>query len=229
MALSEAEIARYARQLLLPGLGEMGQERLRSSRVKVWGAGPLAGPALVYLAEAGVGAVIVEEAGAVAPADRAGWLYGPSDEGRPRLDLALESVDAANRFVYAEPEGRGPGPTAGLICLESADATRAAARAAFEARLPHVVAEVDGEGGAVTVVPVGGPCFECSFRPGSGRAGVAAGYAAASSLGALELAMLLACLTPEPRGRRIDLLRGHPSARATVRQPGCSCASGRSP
>ncbi len=229
MALSEAEIARYARQLLLPGLGEMGQERLRAARVKVWGAGPLAGPALLYLAEAGVGAVIVDDPGVVGPADRAGWLHGPSDEGKPRLDLALEAVDAANHFVYAEPEGRGPGPTAALICLESPEQARAAARIAFEARLPHVVAEVDGEGGSVTVVPVGGPCFECSYRPGGDRPGQAAGYAAASSLAALELVLLLACLTPEPRGRRLDLLRGHPAARATVRQPGCGCTVGRAP
>ncbi|BDG07813.1 HesA/MoeB/ThiF family protein [Anaeromyxobacter paludicola] len=227
MALSEAEIARYARQLILPGVGEMGQERLRAARVKVYGAGPLAGPALIYLAESGVGAVIVDDAAPVSPADRSGWLYGPADEGKPRLELALEAVDAANRFVYAEPEGRGPGPTAALVCLESPDATRAAAKACFEARLPHVVAEVDGEGGTVTVVPVGGPCFECSFRAGSERTGLPAGYAATSALAALELTLLLAFLTPEPRARRIELVRGHPAARVTVRQPGCACGTAR--
>jgi len=53
MALSEAEIARYARQLLLPAMGEEGQERLRAARVRVAGGGPASGPALLYLVAAG--------------------------------------------------------------------------------------------------------------------------------------------------------------------------------
>jgi len=71
MPLSEAEIARFARQLLLPGFGPVSQEFLRAARVQVVGAGAIAGPAMVYLAEAGVGTITVDDAADVSLGDTA--------------------------------------------------------------------------------------------------------------------------------------------------------------
>ena len=55
MLLSDAEIERYARQLVMPELGEAGQTKLRAARVLVLGAGGLGAPVIAGLAGAGVG------------------------------------------------------------------------------------------------------------------------------------------------------------------------------
>ena len=58
MLLSDAEIERYARQLVMPELGEAGQAKLRAARILVLGAGGLGAPVLAGLAGAGVGHVV---------------------------------------------------------------------------------------------------------------------------------------------------------------------------
>ena len=53
MPLTEQQLTRYERNLLLPELGEAGQEKLLSSRVLVVGAGGLGSPVAYYLAAPG--------------------------------------------------------------------------------------------------------------------------------------------------------------------------------
>ena len=55
MTLSSEEIERYARQIVLRGVGGPGQNKLKAARALVIGAGGLGSPALQYLAGAGVG------------------------------------------------------------------------------------------------------------------------------------------------------------------------------
>ena len=95
MALSDAEVARYARQLILPGFGPLAQEFLRAARVHVVGAGDVAGPALLYLAAAGIGTLYVDDGADVSPEDTAAWLYGAEQVGQPRIFAAVEAVRAA--------------------------------------------------------------------------------------------------------------------------------------
>jgi molybdopterin-synthase adenylyltransferase len=223
VSLTDAELARYARQLILPGLGAVTQEFLRAARVQVVGAGPTAGPALLYLAQAGIGTIFVDDAGDVAPEDGPAWLYPPGQLGEPRLIAAMEALKAASAFSRARAYATGADPTAVLVCAPWVSIAREAAERARVAGLPHVVARADGDGGEVVSVPPGAPCYSCAARPGTGAGPRPGASAAVATLGALELLLLLGGIAEEPRGRRVDLVLGQTHVRETTRIPGCPC------
>ena len=220
--LDEPRIARWARQLLVPGLGATGQERLMASRVRVIGADALSAPALVYLAQAGVGKLWIDDPELAGPADLGGWLLGPEAAGRPRAEAAAAALAPFSSFVAVETYPMGGVPTATLVVASSDAQALGAAEAARRARAPHVVIQADGDGGVVVSVPVGAPCYACARgASGAGRP-PAPGAAALASLGAQELLLLVAD-PAATAGRRFELVRGVSSMRATARMPGCAC------
>jgi adenylyltransferase/sulfurtransferase len=224
MPLSDPELARFARQLLLPGMSGLSQERLRSARVQVVGGGPIAGPAMLYLAAAGVGTLTLDDGADVAPEDAAGWLYPPSRLGQARATAALDALKAASGFARARLHATGADPTAVLVCATGRLAREAAERAR-QAGLLHAVVEGDGDGGAVVVVPPGAPCYACSHRVVAGLAPPPPTAAGLGALAAAELVLVISGALSPPQGRRIDLARGQVEVRATARQPGCACGA----
>jgi len=59
--LTDAETLRYSRHLLLEDVGELGQEKLKNSKVLIIGMGGLGSPAALYLAAAGVGTLVIAD------------------------------------------------------------------------------------------------------------------------------------------------------------------------
>jgi adenylyltransferase/sulfurtransferase len=226
VALSEAEIARYARQLMLPGLGPLTQEFLRSARIHVVGAGEVAGPALLYLAAAGIGTLYVDDGLDVGQEDVAGWLYRADQVGEARAFAAIAALKEASAFSKARAYATGAEPTAALVCTASVGVAREAAQRARAAGLPHVVALVDGEGGEVVVVPRGAACFACASRSGMGALPRPGAAAALGALAACELLLMVAGAAQGDTGRRIELVAGQPVSRATSKVPGCPCTQG---
>ncbi|APT90626.1 molybdopterin biosynthesis-like protein MoeZ [Corynebacterium sphenisci DSM 44792] len=91
--LTDAEAARYARHLSLPGLGPLGQRRLRAARVLVVGAGGLGSPILAYLGAAGVGRLTVIDDDVVEESNlQRQVLHRAADLGRPKAESAADAV-----------------------------------------------------------------------------------------------------------------------------------------
>lgn len=224
MPLSDDRIARYARQLLVPGFGEEAQERLLAARVRAVGLDAVASAGLVYLVQAGVGRLWLEDAENVAPADLAGWLFPPSAVGAPRVEAARSALAPLSTFSQVERYPTGGVPTATLVCVASVAQALGAAEPARRAGIPLVVIESDGDGGAVVTVPPGGPCYACARSVSSGHRPPEPAAMALSALAAQELLQLIAAPGSVP-GRRIELVRGVATARPTVRLAGCACAS----
>jgi adenylyltransferase/sulfurtransferase len=228
VALNDAQVSRFSRQLLVPGFGEAAQERLLTARVRVVGASGVAAPALVALVQAGVGRLWLEEPEDVSPADVPGWLYAQSAVGTPRVEAAAAALEPRAHHAVVGPYPIGGVPTATIVFAPSMAQSLAAAEQARRAGLPHVVVEADGEGGAVVTIPPGAPCFACArSAAGAGRP-PQPGIAALSALAAQELLLLLA-MPATVTGRRIDLVRGVTTTRATARLPGCACGEGQAP
>ena len=104
MSLSREEVERYARQIVLRGVGGPGQNKLKAARVLVVGAGGLGSPALQYLAGAGVGVLGIADDDAVALSNlHRQIIHGTDDVGRPKTESAADAVARLNPHVAVEP------------------------------------------------------------------------------------------------------------------------------
>jgi molybdopterin/thiamine biosynthesis adenylyltransferase len=95
---------RYARQLVMPEIGEAGQQKLSAARVLVVGAGGLGSPILFYLAAAGVGTLGIADNDKVSLSNlNRQILYAAEDQGRSKVITAVQRVRALNPSVKATP------------------------------------------------------------------------------------------------------------------------------
>ncbi len=102
--LTPDEIERYARHIVLHGVGGPGQQKLRAARVLVIGAGGLGAPLLQYLAAAGVGTLGIVDDDTVALSNlQRQVLHGTPDVGRPKVASAADAISRLNPHVSVEP------------------------------------------------------------------------------------------------------------------------------
>ncbi|MDT2077738.1 MAG: molybdopterin-synthase adenylyltransferase MoeB [Planktomarina sp.] len=99
-AMSDTELDRYARHIVMPEIGGSGQMRLRESRVLVIGAGGLGAPALQYLAAAGVGTIgIVDDDVVDASNLQRQVIHRDADIGLPKVQSAAQALRDLNPYV----------------------------------------------------------------------------------------------------------------------------------
>ncbi|MDI6807354.1 MAG: HesA/MoeB/ThiF family protein [Candidatus Eisenbacteria bacterium] len=98
--LSEEELERYSRQIILPEIGRAGQRKLRQGKVLVVGAGGLGSPALFYLASAGVGTIGIVDSEDVSLSNlQRQFIHTTKDIGKPKTDSAKKKLKLLNPSV----------------------------------------------------------------------------------------------------------------------------------
>ncbi len=103
MPLSDDEIERYARHIVLPEVGGPGQNRLKQSSVLVIGAGGLGAPLLLYLAAAGVGRIGIVDHDHVSLSNLQRQVIHTTDRvGMAKTDSAARQIAALNPHVVVE-------------------------------------------------------------------------------------------------------------------------------
>ena len=254
--LSPSELSRYARHLVLPGVGEAGQRRLKGSRVLVVGAGGLGSPVALYLAAAGVGTLGIVDDDVVDESNlQRQVLHGTSTLGQPKVRSAAARVADVNPHVRVVPHATRLTRENALdlvarhdVVVDGTDnfATRYLVNdACVLAGRPNVWGSVFRFEGQASVFGVrGGPCYRCLFPepPPSGSVpscaeggvfGVLPGI-----VGSIQAAQVLALLLGEESeslgaeplvGRLlvVDALRMRFQAIAVPRDPACPACGTR--
>jgi len=101
--LTNEEIKRYSRHLIMPEVGVEGQKKLKASKVLCIGAGGLGSPAAMYLAAAGVGTLGIVDFDTVDFSNlQRQILHGTPDVGRSKLSSAKDRLNAINPNVKIE-------------------------------------------------------------------------------------------------------------------------------
>jgi molybdopterin/thiamine biosynthesis adenylyltransferase len=179
--MTDDELLRYSRQIMLPGFGVEAQARLRAARVLVVGLGGLGSPVAMYLAAAGVGRLVLADFDAVDLSNlQRQLLHGTADIGRSKVDSAMYTLAALNPDLELVPcKGSLDAGRLGEIAadvdliIDASDnfATRFAVNAAcFQAGIPLVSGAAIRTEGQVAVFSgrPGGPCYQCLYpRDGS--------------------------------------------------------------
>src|SRR2546427_895052 len=103
VTLSQQEVARYSRHLIMPEVGMEGQKRLKSASVLLIGAGGLGSPLALYLAAAGVGRIGLVDFDRVDVSNlQRHVLYGDSSVGAPKLEAARRRLQDLNPGVEVQ-------------------------------------------------------------------------------------------------------------------------------
>ena len=245
MTLSDEELSRYARHIILREVGGAGQMRLKAASVLIIGAGGIGSPAVQYLAAAGIGRLVLVDDDRVDLSNLARQtIYADADRGTAKVAAAAAAVARLNPHVAVETHrtridaASAPALLAGVdVVLDGSDtfATRlAVADAALAARVPLVAASViqlEGQLGVFRGWESTLPCYRCFVGDGPDREGatcadegvLGAVAGMMGSLAALEVVRSLVPFGDEMAGRLllVDALAMRFRTLTLPKDPGC--------
>ncbi|MDK2760387.1 MAG: HesA/MoeB/ThiF family protein [Sphingopyxis sp.] len=184
--LSDAELDRYARQIILPAFGGSGQAKLKQAHVAIIGAGGIGCPAITYLAAAGVGRLTIIDHDRVELSNlQRQPLFSDADIGASKAMVAADAARRINRHVDvaaivdrladANAETLLGGATLILDGCDNFDTRLAANRAAVALRIPLLSAAIGAFEGQVALYEgwrAGQACYACLVGGAPDREGV---------------------------------------------------------
>jgi len=174
--LTAGERKRYDRQIMIRGLGEDGQEKLKQAKVIIAGSGGLGSTASLYLAAAGAGTIRIVDHDRVELSNlNRQILHWDKDIGRKKVDSAAEKLSQLNQDVKIETVDETINETnisqlvAGfdliVDAMDNLPTRYLLNKAAIENHVPFIHGAVYGfEGRAMTIIPGQTACLKCVYR-----------------------------------------------------------------
>ena len=174
--LTPEEKQRYDRQIIIPGIGDDGQEKLKKARVVIAGTGGLGSPISFYLTASGIGTLRIIDNDKVELSNlNRQILHWDKDIGKEKAISARDKLTQLNKNVTVEAidatidEANVYSLTAGFdVIVDAMDnmTTRYLLnKAAIKHQIPFVHGAVSGlEGRAMTVIPGKSACIRCIYH-----------------------------------------------------------------
>ena len=185
MTITETQLHRYARQVIMPEIDEDGQQALLSSRVTILGAGGLGSPVIANLAAAGVGKLIICDDDRVELSNlNRQFIYQEANVGQPKTQAAKQFIQGLNSDVTIELRYETMSEKSLteilsqcdilLDCSDQFNTRLAGAKAAFLNGIPHIfggAVRFDGQMASFMAGVEGyeeSACFACLFSEDAG-------------------------------------------------------------
>jgi len=174
--LTSAEQERYDRQIMIGEIGPEGQEKLKTSRVVLAGAGGLGSPIAIYLVAAGIGMIRMIDHDQVALSNlNRQILHWEEDIGRKKVDSARPKLKKLNSTVNIETVSETitennvsqlvQGCDVIVDAMDNLPTRYVLNRCAVERKMPFFHGAVHGfEGRAMTILPGETACLRCMYR-----------------------------------------------------------------
>ena len=174
--LTQDELTRYDRQIMMKGIGKDGQEKLKKARVFVAGAGGLGSPISIYLAVAGVGTIRLADHDTIELSNlNRQILHGDGDLGKRKVDSAVKKLQNMNKDITVaavaetiteENISRLVGDCDLIVdAMDNLPTRYVLNRAAIEKNIPFFHGAVYGfEGRATTIIPGKTACLWCIYQ-----------------------------------------------------------------
>jgi adenylyltransferase/sulfurtransferase len=249
-SLTDAQLLRYARQLLLPEIDIEGQTRLLNSRALVFGMGGLGSPVAMYLATSGVGELVIADPDRVELSNLQRQIAHTTESiGENKAASARRMLGALNPEVRVTAierkldavQARREVERADVVidCTDNFEARFTINRACVAARKPLVSGAVVRMEGQVSVFRLDkpeSPCYACLYAEGSEAPMACAEFgvlgAVAGIIGCVQAteAVKLLLNIGEPLVGRLLLLDARTMNWQTIRltrDPECPACSGR--
>jgi adenylyltransferase/sulfurtransferase len=173
ISLTESELTRYDRQIIIPGWEKTGQQRIKAATVVVAGSGGLGSPSSIYLAAAGVGHLIIVDKDIFELSNLNRQILGwQKDIGRHKAEAAAEKLRALNPEIQITSRVMEISQDNVVELLQNVDLVVDAMdnwstrfllnQTCVDLNIPFIHAGVFGLYGQImTVVPYKGPCLRC--------------------------------------------------------------------
>lgn len=174
--LTPREKERYDRQIMIPEIGEEGQEKLKRARIVIAGVGGLGSPIALYLASSGIGMIRLIDNDVVDLSNlNRQILHWDRDIGRNKVDSAYEKISEQNPGIIVEAvrETIGEDNVSRLVgdcdlivdAMDNLPTRYLLNKAAVKHKIPFFHGAVRGfEGRAMTVIPGETACLMCMYR-----------------------------------------------------------------